>query len=143
MRLLTCAAQSYLKKRGIPDAPATLATHDCIAFSNIAGGTQWLFRSAVHGRQSVRIKPRLNVNTAEAAIDATVAGLGIARVLSYQAEAAIRKGRLRTVLDHYDDTVIPVQLMQRSVRLPKPPVRAFVPIAIEGLRKRLKAMERG
>jgi hypothetical protein len=33
--------------------------------------------------------------------------------------------------------------MQRSVRLPKPPVRAFVPTAIEGLRKRLKAMERG
>ena len=141
MRLLTCAAESYLKKRGIPDAPAALATHDCIAFSNIAGGTRWQFRSAVHGRHSVRIKPRLNVNTAEAAIDATVTGLGVARVLSYQAEAAIRKGRLRTILDDYDDTVVPLQLMQRSVRLPKPPVRAFVPIATEALRKRLKAIE--
>ena len=141
LRLLTCAAESYLKIRGIPDAPPALATHDCIAFSNIAGGTQWQFRSAVHGRHSVRIKPRLNVNTAEAAIDATVAGLGVARVLSYQAEAAIKKGRLRTILDDYDDTVVPVQLMQRSVRLPKPPVRAFIPIASEALRKRLKAVQ--
>ena len=34
------------------------------------------------------VRPRLIVNTAEAAIDAAKAGLGITRVLSYQAEAA-------------------------------------------------------
>lgn len=140
LRLLTCAAESYLKKRGIPDAPAALAGHDCIAFSNIAGGAQWIFRSAANGRHTVKLKPRLDVNTAEAAIDATMAGFGIARVLSYQAEAAIRKGRLRTILDAYDDSTIPVQLVHRSTRLPKPPVRVFIPLAIEGLRKRLKAI---
>jgi len=140
LRLLTCAAASYLKKRDVPDTPADLDDHDCIAFSNIAGGIQWNFRSALYGRHAVRLRPRLEVNTAEAAIDAAVAGLGITRVLSYQADAALRKGRLRKILDDYDDVAIPVQIVHRAVRLPKPQVGAFIPIVSDALRKRLVAL---
>ena len=141
--LLTCAAASYLKQRGVPEAPAALSDHDCIAFSNIAGGVQWNFRSALHGRHTVRLSPRLEVNTAEAAIDAAASGLGITRVLSYQAVAALKKGRLRTILDVYDDVAIPVQVVHRAMRLPKPQVRAFVPLVSDALRKGLGALERG
>ena len=41
---------------------------------------------------SVPIRSRLVVNTAEAAIDAAIAGIGITRVLSYQIAAAVRAG---------------------------------------------------
>ncbi len=140
LRLLTCAAASYLKKRGVPVAPADLEDHDCIAFSNIAGGVQWNFRSALHGRHALRLRARLEVNTAEAAIDAAAAGLGVTRVLSYQADAALRKGRLRTILDDYDDVAIPVQIVHRAVRLPKPQVGAFIPLVSDALRKRLAAL---
>ena len=140
LRLLTCAARSYLKRRGVPDAPSALASHDCIAFSNIAGGLEWIYRSAAHGRHQVKLKPRLEVNTAEAAIDAAVAGMGVTRVLSYQAEAAFRKDRLSTILEDFDDVPIPVHVVHRPVRLPKPQVRAFVPLLSAELRKRLAAI---
>ena len=41
---------------------------------------------------AVRVTPRLTVSTAEAAIDAVVAGLGLTRVLSYQAVDALARG---------------------------------------------------
>lgn len=137
LRLVTCAAPAYLKKRGLPDTPAALVDHACIGFSNLAGGGRWVFKSAKHGRRAVRLNLRLAVNSAEAAIDAAVAGLGITRVLSYQAKAALARGQLKTVLDAYDDSAIPVHLVQRAVRLPKPHVRHFISFAAKGLRGRL------
>ncbi len=135
--LVTCAAPSYLKKTGLPDTPAALASHDCIGFSNLAGGGRWIFKSAKHGRRVARVKLRLAVNSAEAAIDAAAAGLGIVRVLSYQAQDALQRGRLREILPAFDDTAIPVHLVQRTVRQPKPHVRQFVTFAAKRLRSRI------
>lgn len=137
LRLVTCAAPSYLKKHGAPDTPAALAGHDCIGFSNLSGGGRWIYKSASYGRRVARVDLRLAVNSAEAAIDAAVAGLGITRVLSYQAEEALKTRRLKAILDAFDDTAIPVHLVQRAVRLPKPQVRHFVAFAAKGLRARL------
>lgn len=135
--LLTCAAPAYLSKHGTPETPAALADHDCIGFSNLIGGGRWVFKSAKNGRRVVRVDLRLAVNSADAAIDAAVSGLGVTRVLSYQAEAALARGRLKTILGPYDDTVIPVHLVQRAVRHPKPHVRQFASFAAKTLRARL------
>lgn len=137
LRLLTCAAPAYILDHGEPKTPAALAAHDCIAFTPLPHGGTWLFKSAAHGRRAVRVKPRLSVTTAEAAIDAAIAGLGVTRVLSYQAEAALARRLLRTVLDSFDDTTIPVHLVHRAVRLPRPQVRLFIDFAARELRKRL------
>jgi hypothetical protein len=52
---------------------------------------------------SVKIHSRLVVNTAEAPIDAAIAGVGITRVLSYQAANAIRAGTLALAGEHDSD----------------------------------------
>ena len=44
---------------------------------------------------TVGVHSRLIVNTAEAAIDAAIAGIGVTRVLSYQIAAAVRAGKAR------------------------------------------------
>jgi DNA-binding transcriptional LysR family regulator len=138
LRLLTCASAAYLKSFGVPADPSALAGHDCIAFSSFGGGPgRWIFKSAQRGRHVVRPRLRLAVNSAEAAIDAAVAGLGITRVLSYQAEGALKRRRLKSVLDGFDDTAIPVHLVQRPVRLPKLQVRHFSTFAAKALRARL------
>ena len=85
MRRIAVAAPGYLKRRGRPAVPADLAGHDVIAFAGIDRIERWRFAGGVEAR----IKPRLIVNTAEAAIDAAVAGFGITRVLSYQAADAL------------------------------------------------------
>ena len=78
---------------------------------------------------------RLSVNTADAAVAAAVAGVGITRVLSYQAEAALRDGGLLPLLKRFEDTEIPVHLVYRQTRSGNPRVRAFVDFAATRLRK--------
>jgi len=138
LRLVTCAAPGYLRSFGLPTNPSALVGHDCISFSNFGGGPgRWMFKSGRCGRHVVRPRIRLQVNSAEAAIDAAISGLGITRVLDYQAEGALKRRKLRTVLEDFDDTTIPVHLVQRPVRLPKPQVRHFAAFVAKALRARL------
>lgn len=136
LRMVTCAAPKYLKRYGQPRVPADLAGHTCIAFSNIARGGRWTFKSGAHGRRSVRINARLRVSTAEAAVDAAVAGLGVTRVLSYQAAAAVARRKLVSVLGDFDDTLVPIHIVQRPVRTPSRQVRRFIDFAVRELRTR-------
>lgn len=137
LRLVACASPRLLKNRAILSAPSDLADRPCITFSGLTqGGSRWVFKSKRHGRKAVRVHPRLDVNTAEAAVDAAISGVGIARVLSYQAEAAIRSGRLAPLLQHFEDTPIPIHLVYRATRSDIPRVRRFVEFAAARLRQR-------
>ena len=48
---------------------------------------------------AVPVHSRLSVTTAEAAVDAAIAELGVTRILSYQAARAIAAGELQIVLE--------------------------------------------
>lgn len=78
------------------------------------------------------------MTTAEAAIDAAIAGLGITRVLSYQAAQSLKRKALVTVLDGFDDTKSPIQVVRREVRRPSAQARLFADYAARELRARLK-----
>ncbi|WP_045835746.1 LysR family transcriptional regulator [Hyphomicrobium sp. 99] len=137
LRLVTCASPQLLKGRAIPSSPSDLADRPCITFSGLMqGGSRWVFKSKRHGRKAVRVHPRFNVNTAEAAVDASISGVGIVRVLSYQAEAAIQAGQLVPLLQHFEDTPIPIHLVYRATRSDNPRVRRFVEFAAARLRQR-------
>ena len=69
----------------------------CITFEGLGSLATWTF-AADKADFSVPVRSRLRVNTAEAAIDAAIAGVGMTRVLSYQIVAAVRSGALRPVL---------------------------------------------
>jgi len=75
----------------------------------------------------------LTVTTAEAAIDAAIAGLGIARVLSYQLREPERDHRLVRVLASFEPPAIPVQLVRAGALVPRK-VRAFLDLAATRLK---------
>ncbi len=137
IRYITCATPAYLAERGTPAAPAELVGHDCISFNTISHPERWTFGGDKERR--VTISPRLIVNTAEAAIDAAKQGLGITRVLSYQAEASLADGSLRRILKAFESEPIPVNLIHREDRLPQAKVESFIAFAAPRLRKALKA----
>jgi DNA-binding transcriptional LysR family regulator len=85
------------------------------------------------------IRPRLVVNTAEAAIDASVAGLGITRVLSYQVAAALRAGTLALTLTDFEPEPWPVHLVHAGERRQPLKLRAFLDFAAPRLKARLAA----
>jgi DNA-binding transcriptional LysR family regulator len=86
---------------------------------------------------SVEIHSRLIVNTAEAAIDAAIAGLGITRVLSYQVGTAIRAGALAIALPEFEPSPWPVSLVFAGQGLLPLKLRAFLDFAAPRLRERL------
>jgi len=59
------------------------------------------------------------VNTAEAAIDAVKADLGVLRVLFYQAAPSLEGGSLKLILEQYEPRPLPVNLIHREDRLPQ------------------------
>jgi DNA-binding transcriptional LysR family regulator len=138
VRLVTCASPFYLAERSEPSSPRELADHDVISVTALSPADRWTY-PGTKAPQRIAVRPRLTVNTAEAAIDAAKAGLGITRVLSYQAAAAMGKGSLRLILQAFEPAEAPVSLLHREDRLPQAKVESFIAFAAPRLRQALKS----
>jgi DNA-binding transcriptional LysR family regulator len=136
IRRVLCASPAYLAARGRPQTPDELGHHDCITFDNLASPHAWSFTDRGQAL-SVEVRSRLTVNTAEAAIDAALAGVGITRVLSYQVAEAIRAGTLALVLEAFEPPPWPVSLIHAGQGLLPLKVRAFLDFAAPRLKARL------
>jgi DNA-binding transcriptional LysR family regulator len=136
IRPVVCGSPAYFAARGTPRRPSELGTHDCITFDGLASPEAWGFKIR-QADTSVDIYSRLIVNTAEAAIDAAIAGLGLTRVLSYQVDSAIRAGTLTMTLTEFEPSPWPVSLVFAGQRLLPLKVRAFLDFASPRLRKKL------
>ncbi|TDG10848.1 LysR family transcriptional regulator [Paraburkholderia guartelaensis] len=135
VRRVICASPAYLAKHGVPAEPADLAGHQCITFEALASLRAWSFGSG-KSEQSVPVHSRLAVNTADAAIEAAILGVGLIRVLSYQVARAVRANELRVVLDAFEAAPLPVNLVHAG-QAPLPlKLRAFLDFASPRLRER-------
>ena len=130
-----CGSPAYFARRGTPKKPAQLSDHDCVTFEGVASPTAWSFTTP-KAKVSVRVRSRLVVNTAEAAIDAAVAGVGITRVLSYQIAGPEAAGTLVRVLRSFTSNPVPVHLVYTGQPLLPLKLRAFVDFAVPRLRSR-------
>jgi DNA-binding transcriptional LysR family regulator len=136
IRRLVCASAQYFAARGKPRRPGELAAHDCVTFQGLSAPDAWTFTKG-KSEITVAVHSRLVVNTAEAAIDAAVAGVGITRVLSYQIAQARRSGTLDIALESYEPPPWPVSLIYPGQgRLPLK-LRAFLDFAAPRLKARL------
>jgi len=135
MRRIMVAAPAYLARHGKPSAPADLATHDVIGFAGLDGLERWRFRDD-ETEIETPVRPRLLVSTAEAAIDAAIAGFGITRVLSYQVADAIAAGTLVRLLRAHENEPSPVHVLYPQGRYLAPKLRVFLDLVVPQLRRR-------
>lgn len=120
------ASPDYLTRRGEPSTPQELADHatiSCLAINPVPD--RWSFDGG-GGVASVPVRPRLVVNTTEAAADAAAAGLGLTYLISYQAAAHAAGGRLVKVLDRFAPRRIPIHIVQPAGRFIAPKVRSLI-----------------
>lgn len=136
VRKVVCASPDYFSAHGIPARPADLAAHACITFDAVTTADTWLFPAGT-GEEAVTVRSRLVINTAEAAIDAAIAGVGIARVLSYQAARALRDGRLVLALQSFEPPPWPISLVHAGQGPLPLKLRAFLDFAAPRLRAAL------
>ena len=134
---VTCASPAYLAARGTPSTPDDLAEHDCISYEGVLVGNAWRFvRDKMETTVSVR--PRLFVSQVEAACDAARAGIGIARVFLHHIAASVEAGTLVTVLNDFEPTPLPVNLLHTPGRFLPIKVRAFLDVAARRLKAQLE-----
>jgi DNA-binding transcriptional LysR family regulator len=142
VRRVVVGSPEYFAKNGIPRTLSDLVDLTCVTFAALNGNSSWVFpgkgRSA---SQPVRPTCRLNINTAECAVDAAIAGIGLTHVISYQVATAVSEGKLQVVLDEFEPPPMPVYLIHAAQgRLPLK-MRSFLEFAAPRLRKSLESDE--
>jgi DNA-binding transcriptional LysR family regulator len=97
-RMVTCAAPSYLKKRGRPRRIDDLREHDAIVYRRSGRIRPWLF--PCEGQPDAEILPtsRLRLDDLDAIADAAAFGMGVAWLPYWLVRERIQAGTLVAVL---------------------------------------------
>jgi len=136
---VVCASPRYLSLHGVPKSPSDLAKLSCITFEGLGSTNSWTFaRKNSKLPLAIAIQPRLSVTTAEAAIDAAIAGAGVTQVLSYQVADAVSTRDLQIVLPEFQPGSVPVNLVHLGQARLARKVRVFLDHLVPRLRKRLR-----
>jgi len=138
VRLVVCGSPAFFAARGVPERPEDLGALPAVTFDPFSPADHWDFREQKSNRDlRAPIRSRLSVNTAEAAIDAAAAGVGVTRVLSYQVAEAARQRRIEIVLARYEPPPLPVNLIHPGRALMPLKVRMLLDFATPRLKARL------
>lgn len=100
-RSVLVATPAYLRRSGMPQLPQELAGHNCLHYPRSQDRPAWTLErrdAAAQERVTVQVSGSLAANNSEALRDAALAGLGIALLPDFSAQASLRAGRLVEVL---------------------------------------------
>lgn len=139
IRRVVCASPGYLERFGAPQSLDDLPAYRCITFDGLEATHAWTFANSAGQKRQVRVRSRMTVSTADAAVEAAILGVGLTRVLSYQVAGALQDGRLVRVLVDQESPAVPANLIYPGQgRLPMK-TRAFIDFAAGRLRERVSA----
>lgn len=132
-----CASPVYLQQHGTPANPDELSRHSIIAATGVTPMVEWRFAHAGQN-MAVKVRPRLTVSSNDAAIEGSLAGLGISRLLSYQVGGYFDDGQLCRVMQAYETVPLPVHVVHREGRYANVKVRSFVDLIVAQLREKMR-----
>lgn len=133
VRRLLCASPAYLAMHGVPGHPADLRKHTIVATTAIAPRAE-LKSGLYDGASNDKMRLRLTVTSHDAAIDAALAGMGIACLLLPHVAPLVEAGRLVPVLRGHDPAPLPVQVVHREGKNGSSKVRDFIDLLVARLR---------
>ncbi|SOV26489.1 HTH-type transcriptional regulator DmlR (plasmid) [Pseudomonas aeruginosa] len=128
-RSLLVASRAYLRRRHAPSTPEALSEHDCLYYPRAQETPTWAFEP-LDGRSggervTVAITGPFAANNSEALRDAAIAGLGIALLPDFSAQAALEAGKLVEVLPEW----VPVGTFAERLYAVRP-YASHVPLAV-------------
>jgi DNA-binding transcriptional LysR family regulator len=136
VRFVACASPDYLEAHGVATEPGDLSEHNCILIKDGGGARPWKFSKAGNDVPA-SISSRLTVSTSEAAVEAAIAGAGIARVMHYKMEAARLAGKLIVILKDFELEALPVHIVHAEWRPVPLKLRAYLDWVTPRLKVRL------
>ena len=114
-------------------SPADLINHPFVANTALREPASWRFRRG-EDEVAVRVDPIASVNTTPALLAAALAGLGLAILPDFLAEAALADGRLRRLLPDWELRSGGVFIVFPPVRFRMPKVTAFADLLVQAAR---------
>jgi len=126
MRLLLCAAPSYLASHGTPSVPADLGRFNALTYAYATAPRQWRFTDRSGQMHEVRVNGTLNANSGEALRSAAVGGLGIINEPDFMVQDAVERGELVRLLPEFESESGEIWAVYPSRRHLSLKVRLFV-----------------
>ncbi|WP_145055616.1 LysR family transcriptional regulator [Mixta calida] len=127
IRMVTCAAPSYLQQHGRPETLADLEQHRAVNFFNVHSRDvmEWTF---IEGGSIVsrRLVNSILVDNSDILLSCGLAGLGIIQATFDALAPHIASGALEEVLPQYPSVSKPVSVMYPDRRYLSPKVRVFI-----------------
>ncbi|OIQ98366.1 HTH-type transcriptional regulator DmlR [mine drainage metagenome] len=125
-RIAAVASPDYLARHGTPAAPADLARHRCLCYSNLTSPDEWTFQAADGSRSTVKVRGRVRANNGDVLRQAAISGLGVTVLPTFIVGADLQAGTLVPVLEDYLPQTIGIYAIYPHARHLSPKVRAFV-----------------
>jgi DNA-binding transcriptional LysR family regulator len=127
---VVCASPGYLDRHGVPAHPSELRSHVLLTYGFLLTGNQWKL-TGTDGDHWIHPSWLLCANNAEVLRDAAIKGRGIALLPTFIAGAALREGKLRTVLDNYKAPPLSLHAIYPPTRFLPAKVRLFIDFLVE------------
>jgi len=130
VKMIICAAPSYLKQRGIPQAPEDLQNYETLNYSYLSSGDNWTLTHS-DGRQSiVMIKPRVHATNGDILRELAIASHGIIMQPDFIVSAALQSGALEPILADWSIEGYHLYAVYLSRKFLSAKVRAFIDYVI-------------
>lgn len=130
---LLVASPDYNAAHGKPLSPEELANRTCIVDTNRRIPHRWAFKR--NGTETVvQIRGRFQVNSARAAVDLAVDGMGIAYIPRFALRDTIETGALVPLLEDFGGDSGPVSAVYLEGRALPRKIRALIDFAAEDIR---------
>ena len=118
------ASPDYLARRGQPETPFDLTSHDALIISTVQNDSRWHFHGAKGEELTVQLKGPMRSNNKSALMTAACAGLGIAALPTYVVHESVTSGELVMLLG---DWALPTQEIHAVYPSPR-----MVPAKVSG-----------
>jgi DNA-binding transcriptional LysR family regulator len=133
-RRIVVATPAYLEKHGFPERPEDLVHHNCLLYSYLSTGNEWVF-AGEDGEIRVRVSGNFESNNGHALRAAVNANLGIAMAPDWLAYEGLRRGQVVAILQRFEPPPFEISAVYPSNRMLTAKVRALIEFLLDEFRK--------
>ena len=127
------ASPDYLERRGVPQTPQDLTSHDCIIDTNRRNPYRWVFTH--EGCEDVvGVSGRHQVNSARGAAELALAGCGIVYAPKFALGTGLETGALTSLMQEHLGDPSPINAVYLEGRVLPKKLRALIDFAHDDIR---------
>lgn len=124
-RMLLCASPDYLARKGIPEEPADLLKHECLAYSYLENKDVWVL-TGPQGQVSLNVSGMIRANNGYVLREIALCGRGIVLEPEFVVKKSLEAGTLVPVLPGWTTGEVGIFAIYANRSYLAPKVRSFI-----------------